>query len=117
MKARAAVLEVSSQDYVMVAKAKGLHPRSILRNYLVRNALTPVITVTGLQLAALLGGSILIETIFTIPGMGQYLFDSITTRDYPAIQAIVLVAATIVLLTNVAVDIAYARVDARVSYE
>ena len=114
---RAAVLEVSSQDYVMVAKAKGLRPRTILGHYLVRNALTPVITVTGLQLAALLGGSILIETIFTIPGMGQYLFDSIASRDYPAIQAIVLVAATIVLLMNVLVDIAYARVDARVSYE
>jgi peptide/nickel transport system permease protein len=76
-----------------------------------------VITVTGLQLAALLGGSILIESIFTIPGMGQYLFDSIGARNYPAIQAIVLVAATIVLLVNVLVDIAYARVDARVSYE
>ena len=114
---RAAVLEVSSQDYVMVAKAKGLRARTILGNYLVRNALTPVITVTGLQLAALLGGSILIETIFTIPGMGQYLFDSIASRDYPAIQAIVLVAATIVLLMNVLVDIAYARVDARVSYD
>jgi peptide/nickel transport system permease protein len=114
---RAAVLEVSSQDYVMVAKAKGLRPRTILGNYLVRNALTPVITVAGLQLAALLGGSILIETIFTIPGMGQYLFDSITRRDYPAIQAVVVVAATIVLLVNVLVDIAYARVDARVSYD
>ncbi|MCP8937742.1 ABC transporter permease [Alsobacter sp. SYSU M60028] len=114
---RAAVLEVSSQDYVMVARAKGLPRRAILLHYLVRNALTPVITVAGLQLAALLGGSILIETIFTIPGMGQYLFDSVTTRDYPAIQAIVLVAATVVLLMNVAVDIAYARVDARVSYE
>ncbi len=114
---RAAVLEVSSQDYVMVAKSKGLRPRAILRDYLVRNALTPVVTVTGLQLAALLGGSILIETIFTIPGMGQYLFDSIASRDYPAIQAIVLVASTIVLLMNVLVDIAYARVDARVSYD
>jgi peptide/nickel transport system permease protein len=114
---RAAVLEVSSQDYVMVARAKGLHARTVLRDYLVRNALTPVITVTGLQLAALLGGSILIETIFTIPGMGQYLFDSVSNRDYPAIQAIVLVAATIVLLMNVLVDIAYARVDARVSYD
>jgi peptide/nickel transport system permease protein len=114
---RAAVLEVASQDYVMVAKAKGLRGRTILGQYLVRNALTPVITVTGLQLAALLGGSILIETIFTIPGMGQYLFDSITARDYPAIQAIVLIAATIVLLTNVAVDIAYARADARVRYD
>ena len=69
------------------------------------------------ELAALLGGSILIETIFTIPGMGQYLFDSIASRDYPAIQAIVLVASTIVLLMNVLVDIAYARVDARVSYD
>ncbi len=114
---RAAVLEVASQDYVMVARAKGLRSSTVLLHYLVRNALTPVITVTGLQLAALLGGSILIETIFTIPGMGQYLFDSISNRDYPAIQAIVLVAATIVLLMNVVVDIAYARVDARVSYE
>jgi peptide/nickel transport system permease protein len=114
---RAAVLEVSSQDYVMVARAKGLRARTILGNYLVRNALTPVITVTGLQLAALLGGSILIETIFTIPGMGQYLFDSVTRRDYPVIQAIVLVSSSIVLLVNVLVDIAYARVDARVSYD
>ena len=114
---RAAVLEVSSQDYVMVARAKGLHARTILANYLVRNALTPVVTVIGLQLAALLGGSILIETIFTIPGMGQYLFDSVTRRDYPVIQAIVLVTSTIVLLVNVLVDIAYARIDARVSYD
>lgn len=114
---RAAVLEVSSQDYVMVARAKGLRKRTILANYLVRNALTPVITVAGLQLAALLGGSILIESIFTIPGMGQYLFDSIGRRDYPVIQAIVVVAATIVLVVNVLVDIAYARVDARVSFD
>ena len=114
---RAAVLEVSSQDFVMVARAKGLHARTVLLHYLVRNALTPVVTVTGLQLASLLGGSILIETIFTVPGMGQYLFDSISNRDYPVIQAIVLVAATIVLLMNVLVDIAYARVDARVSYD
>ena len=114
---RAAVLEVSSQDYVMVARAKGLKSHAVLRDYLVRNALTPVITVTGLQLAALLGGSILIETIFTIPGMGQYLFESVTTRDYPAIQGIVLVAASVVLLMNVAVDVAYARVDSRVSYD
>ena len=113
---RAAVLEVASQDFVMVARAKGLCSGTVLRNYLIRNALTPVITVTGLQLARLLGGSILIETIFTIPGMGQYLFDSITSRDYPVIQAIVLVAAVIVLLVNVLVDVAYARVDARVSY-
>ena len=114
---RAAVLEVSSQDFVMVARAKGLRPSTILWQYLVRNALTPIITVTGLQLASLLGGSILIETIFTIPGMGQYLFDAVSSRNYPVVQAIILVAATIVLLVNVLVDVAYARVDARVSYD
>lgn len=110
---RAAVLEVSNQDFVMVARAKGLKPGAVLRNYLVRNALTPVITVTGLQVASLLGGSILVETIFAIPGMGQYLFDSITSRDYPVIQAIVLVAATVVVFVNMLVDVAYARADAR----
>jgi peptide/nickel transport system permease protein len=112
---RAAVLEVSGQDFIMVARAKGLLPRRILRDYLIRNALTPVITVTGLQVASLLGGSILVETIFAIPGMGQYLFDSITSRDYPVIQAIVLVAAAVVVIVNMLVDLAYARVDARVS--
>ncbi len=114
---RAALLEVSSQDFVMVARAKGLRRGTILVHYLIRNALTPVITVIGLQLATLLGGSILIETIFTIPGMGQYLFDSISNRDYPVIQAIVLAAAAIVLFVNVLVDVAYARVDARVRYD
>jgi peptide/nickel transport system permease protein len=114
---RAAVLEVSSQDFVMVARAKGLRQSTILWQDLVRNALTPIITVTGLQLASLLGGSILIETIFTIPGMGQYLFDAVSGRNYPVVQAIVLVAATVVLLVNVLVDVAYARVDARVSYD
>lgn len=114
---RAAVLEVASQDYVMVARAKGLRARTVLVHYLMRNALTPVITVTGLQLAALLGGSILIETIFTVPGMGQYLFDSVANRDYPVIQVIVLISASVVLLVNVLVDIAYAGADARVSYD
>lgn len=110
---RAAVLEVSGQDFVMVARAKGLLPRTVLKDYLMRNALTPIVTVTGLQVATLLGGSILVETIFAIPGMGQYLFDSITSRDYPVIQAIVLVAAAVVVFVNMLVDIAYARIDAR----
>jgi peptide/nickel transport system permease protein len=114
---RAAVLEVSSQDFVMVARAKGLRPGRVLWHYLLRNALTPIITVTGLQVASLLGGSILIETIFTIPGIGQYLFDSIVNRDYPVIQAIVLLAAAVVVFMNLLVDIAYAKADARVRYE
>ena len=98
----------------MVARAKGLKPPTVLLHYLVRNALTPVITVTGLQVANLLGGSIVIETIFAIPGMGSYMFDSIVGRDYPVIQAIVLVAAGVVVFVNMLVDIAYARADARV---
>lgn len=73
--------------------------------------------VRNVFLNLLVGGGILIETIFTIPGMGQYLFDSVSSRNYPVVQAIVLVAASIVLFVNVLVDVAYARVDARVSYE
>ena len=115
--ARAALLEVSSQDFVMVAKAKGLRPSTILGRYLMKNAITPVITVAGLEYAQLLGGSIVIESIFNVPGMGQYLFDSVTSRDYPVIQAIVVLVALVVVLVNAAVDIAYAKVDARVSYE
>ncbi|MEZ5783982.1 MAG: ABC transporter permease [Rhizobiaceae bacterium] len=111
---RAAVLEVSNQDFVMVARAKGLKRSTVLFQYMLRNAATPIITVAGLQVATLLGGSILVETIFAIPGMGQYLFDSITRRDYPVIQAIVLVAAGVVVLINMLVDIAYIRADARV---
>ncbi|WP_029137493.1 ABC transporter permease [Nakamurella lactea] len=114
---RAAVLEVSSQDFVMVARAKGLRRGNILRRYLIKNSMTPVITVAGLEYASLLGGSIVVESIFNIPGMGQLLFDSVTSRDYPVIQGIVLLVAVVVVLVNVAVDIAYARVDARVSYE
>lgn len=112
---RAAILEVSSQDFVLVARAKGLMPRTILRDYLVRNALTPIVTATGLQVASLLGGSILVETIFAVPGTGQYLFEAITGRDYPVVQAIVLLAAIVVVAVNTLVDIAYARIDARVA--
>jgi len=111
---RAAVLEVANQDFVMVARAKGLRRGAVLRDYLIRNALTPVVTATGLKVAALLGGSILVETIFAIPGMGQYLYESINSRDYPVIQAIILLTAAIVVLVNMLVDIAYARIDARV---
>lgn len=114
---RASVLEVENMDYVKVARAKGMAPGVILRRYLVRNALTPVLTVTGVQVAALLGGSIIIETIFGIPGLGQLLFSAVNTRDYPVLQGVVLVVATIVVLVNMLVDIGYAKVDARVRDE
>jgi peptide/nickel transport system permease protein len=114
---RAAVLEVANQDYVLVARAKGLTPSVVLRRYLLRSALTPVITVAGLQFAGLLGGTIVIEAIFNIPGIGQYLYQSVTLRDYPVIQGVVLIVAVCVILVNLVVDIAYARADARVVYE
>ena len=114
---RASVLEVENMDYVKIARAKGMAPGVILRRYLVRNALTPVLTVTGVQVAALLGGSIIIETIFGIPGLGQLLFSAVNTRDYPVLQGVVLVVATIVVLVNMLVDIGYAKVDARVRDE
>lgn len=114
---RAAILETASQDFVMLAKASGLRARTILWKHLIRNSLTPVITVFGLQLAALLGGSVVIESIFRIPGLGQLLFDSVNNRDYPVIQGIVLMVAFIVLIVNLLVDIAYAKADSRVKYE
>jgi peptide/nickel transport system permease protein len=90
-------------------------PRTIMRDYLVRTALTPIVTTTGLQVASFVGGSTLVETIFAVPGMGQYLFEAITGRDYPVVQAIVLLAAIVVVAVNMLVDIAYARIDARVA--
>lgn len=114
---RASVLEVENMDYVRVARAKGMAPGVILRRYLLRNAMTPVLTVTGVQVAAIMGGSIIIETIFGIPGLGQLLFSAVNSRDYPVLQAVVLIVAAIVVLVNTIVDIGYAKVDARVRDE
>jgi peptide/nickel transport system permease protein len=112
---RAAVLEVASQDYVMVARAKGLRSRTILGHYLVRNALTPVITVTGLQLASLLGGSILIETVFAWPGTGFLLNSAIFQRDLPLLQGTILVLAMFFVVLNVVVDIVQSLLDPRIA--
>jgi peptide/nickel transport system permease protein len=113
---RAAILEVRGADYITLARAKGLGPGAVVTGYLLRNALIPVVTVSGLQVTALLGGTIVIETIFGLPGIGRLMFTAVNLRDYPMVQGIVLVVATMVVVTNLLVDLLYAFVDPRVRY-
>jgi len=115
--ARAAALEVRGAEYIAVARAKGLGPWAILGRHLLPNALIPVVTVSGLQVTALLGGAIIIETIFGLPGIGRLAFTSVNLRDYPMVQGVVLVVAVMVVLANLAVDLIYGLVDPRVKYE
>jgi peptide/nickel transport system permease protein len=113
---RSAMLDVVHQDYVRTARAKGLTSRVIIWRHALRNALIPVVTIIGNQLAILLGGTLVIEQIFSLPGLGRLTFDAIRHRDYPQIQADVLVLAGIVVLVNLAVDLSYAYLDPRIRY-
>jgi peptide/nickel transport system permease protein len=111
---RAAVLDVLSEDYVRTAEAKGLTRRTVSRRHVLRNALLPVVTVTGLQTGLLLAGAVLTETVFAFPGVGSFLVDAIFQRDYAVIQGFILVIAVIVVLVNLLVDIAYGLIDPRI---
>ncbi|WP_420596995.1 ABC transporter permease [Deinococcus sp.] len=113
---RNSLLEVLGQDYVRTARAKGLSPRIVTLKHALRNALLPVVTVVGLQIGALLGGAVLTETIFSWPGLGSYVFDAISLRDYPVIQGGVIFAALIVSVVNLLVDLSYAFLDPRIQY-
>jgi peptide/nickel transport system permease protein len=113
---RGMLLEVLRQDYVRTAWAKGLRERVVVLKHALKNAVIPVVTVLGLQVAAIAGGSVIIEWIFGIPGMGQFLVDAITQRDYPVIQGINLVIVTIIVGTNLTVDLVYAFLDPRIRY-
>lgn len=113
---RSAMLEVLRQDYVQTARAKGLPPRVIMVRHALKNAFIPVLTVLGIQLGALLGGTVVIEVIFGLPGLGRLLLDSITARDYPVIQGTVLFIAVVFVLVNLLVDVLYAYVDPRIRY-
>ena len=110
---RSAVLEVLNQDYVRVARAKGLRAQSVLLRHVLPNASLPIITVAGIQIAALLGGTVIIEQIFSLPGIGRYVYDAIANRDYPVVQGITLIIATIFVMVTLAVDILYAVLDPR----
>ena len=111
---RAAVTETMRQEYVRVARAKGLADRRVLLAHILRNGLIPIITITGVQAGFLLGGTIIIETIFALPGLGRLALSAVSLRDYPLMQGIVLMIATMVLLTNLVADLAYALVDPRI---
>jgi ABC-type dipeptide/oligopeptide/nickel transport system permease component len=112
---RSAMLEVLSQDYLRTARAKGLTPTVVIVKHAVRNALLPIVTVIGLQFGTLLGGSVLAETVFSWPGMGRLLVDSIFARDYPAIQGCILVFSAGFILINVVVDVLYSVIDPRLA--
>jgi peptide/nickel transport system permease protein len=113
---RSAMLEVLRQDYVRTAWSKGLRERVIITRHVMRNALIPVVTVVGLQLPILVGGTVIIETVYSIPGMGRYYVDSVNAKDYPIIQSINLVVALVVVFANLGVDLIYSVLDPRIRY-
>jgi peptide/nickel transport system permease protein len=113
---RSSMLEVLRQEYVLTARAKGLAERLVLYRHALRNALIPVVTVAGVQVGYLLGGAVIIEQIFALPGLGTLVLNGITQRDYPVVQAGVLLIATSFVLVNLAVDILYAYLDPKIHY-
>jgi dipeptide transport system permease protein len=113
---RSAMLEVLSEDYVRTARAKGLGPMRVIGLHALRNAMIPVITVIGLQVGVLFAGAILTETIFSWPGIGKWMVDSIFRRDYPAVQGGLLLIAAIVMVVNLAVDLLYGLINPQIRY-
>ena len=111
---RTQLLEVLRQDYVRTAWSKGLGERIVVLKHSLKNALIPVVTVLGIQIAQVLSGTVIFESIFGLPGMGRFLFDAITERDYPVIQGINLVVVTTVVAVNLLVDVMYAYLDPRI---
>ena len=114
---RSAMLEVMSEDYVRTARAKGLSPMRVIGIHALRNALITVVTVIGLQVGVLLAGAILTETIFAWPGIGKWMIDSISRRDYPSVQGGLLLIASIVMLVNLIVDLTYGLINPAIRYD
>ena len=113
---RSSLIEVLHQEYVLTARAKGLREHAVIVGHALRNALIPLATIVGLETGSLISGTVILETIFSIPGMGRLLIDSITFRDYPTVQAMVLLLALTVLVANLLADLAYGFLDPRVAY-
>jgi peptide/nickel transport system permease protein len=111
---RANMLEVIRQDYIMTARAKGLSERDVIYRHALHNALLPAITILGLSIPGLIGGSVIFETIFAIPGMGQLFYMSVMARDYPTIMGILLIGAILTLVGNLIADVSYAVADPRI---
>ena len=113
---RTMMLEVLRQDYVRTAWAKGLTERVVIMRHAIKNALVPVVTLIGMQLPLLVGGSVIIENIFNLPGLGRLMVIALNSRDYPVVSGINLFFATIVLGVNLAIDLTYPYLDPRVRY-
>jgi peptide/nickel transport system permease protein len=113
---RSSLLEVLSQDFIRTAHAKGLESRTVLYRHALKNAFIPVLTVIGVQIGYLLGGAVIIESIFSLPGMGRLLLDSISNRDYSIVQGGVLFIALVFSLVNLSVDLVYGWLDPRIRY-
>jgi peptide/nickel transport system permease protein len=114
---RSTMLEVLRQDYIRTAHAKGLRYYTVVYRHAMKNAMLPVITIIGIQAAGILGGSVILETIFLLPGMGQYLVYSLSRWDYPVVQTLVLFFAGWIILTNLLVDLSYGWLDPRIRFD
>jgi peptide/nickel transport system permease protein len=114
---RSSLLETLQQDYIRTARAKGLAPRTVVLKHGLRNALIPIVTALGLQLAALLGGAVLTETVFSWPGVGSYIVEAAVNKDLPALQGAVLVVSLVYIAANLLVDLSYGFIDPRVRVE
>src|SRR3990170_2809502 len=113
---RSSMLEVLDREYVTVARAKGLHERTVITRHALANALIPIVTVVGLQFALLMAGAILTETVYSWPGIARYLLESISSRDFTAIQGAVIFIAFFISAVNLLVDVFYARLDPRIRF-
>jgi peptide/nickel transport system permease protein len=114
---RAQVLEVLREDYIRTARAKGLFERLVIMRHALKNALLPVITIVGIEFAFLIGGLVVTETVFNVNGIGFFLVDAVTRKDYFVVQGIVLVISFAFVFTNLLVDITYAWLDPRIRYQ
>jgi len=113
---RSSMIEELDKDYVMMARAKGLPERTVVRKHVLRNSLISVVTVTAIQVAFIISGSVVVEIVFSYPGIGRLLVNSVGARDFPVIQALVLLIGVSVILANLLADIAYAYLDPRIRY-
>jgi peptide/nickel transport system permease protein len=111
---RNSMIEVLSADYIRTARSKGLHPRVVVLRHAIRNGLIPVITLLGLQMGALIGGAVVTEQIFVVPGFGRLIVEAVFTRDYPLVQGVVLITASAYVLINLLVDVSYSLLNPRI---
>jgi ABC-type dipeptide/oligopeptide/nickel transport system permease component len=113
---RSSLLESLAEDYIQTARAKGLAQWSVVRGHALKNALIPVVTVLGLQFGSLIGGAVITEYVFALPGVGRLVVDAVFARDYPVVQGVVLLIAVGFVLSNLVVDMLYAWIDPRIRY-